>query len=165
MENTHEKRGYRPAVFIVVYRKYKLPSLLRLQTTKKEEIRYLILKRKKHWKGWEFPKGGIDAGEKMMTTAKRECIEESGLKPKALKKFQVSGKYNYKRKFKDRPGYIGQTYSLFAAEVGFTKTKIDKKEHSAYLWLPFELAVKKLKHNNQKKCLRIVHTWLTPSSQ
>src|SRR3989344_1192122 len=41
----------RKGVFIIVYRK------------EKDKLSYLILKRKLHWKGWEFPKGGIEKGE------------------------------------------------------------------------------------------------------
>ena len=42
---------YRKIVFIVTYAKLK------------DKIYYLILKRKLHWKGWEFVKGGIDFPE------------------------------------------------------------------------------------------------------
>ena len=41
------KMKYRNAIFIVVYAKQK------------DKIYYLILKRKLHWKGWEFQKEGL----------------------------------------------------------------------------------------------------------
>ena len=140
---------YRRAVFIVVY-----------STGKKGKIEYLILKRKHHWKGWEFPKGGMNPNEKMESAAKREVKEETGLVPRKIKKFSFSGKYLYKKKFSDRTGIIGQTFSLYAAEVRKGKVQIDKKEHSEYKWLRFEQAVKKVRFINQKKSLRIVEKWL-----
>jgi len=140
---------YRRAVFVVVYAKDK------------DKIYYLILKRRHHWRGWEFPKGGIDINENKEYAARREAMEETGLKPIKLKKFNYSGKYLYKKKFADRRGLIGQTFSLYAAEVKNGKVKIDKKEHCGYKWFDFDVAVRKIKFNNQKKSLRIVNEWLS----
>lgn len=139
---------YRKSVFIVVYSK---------QGNKTD---YLILKRKKHWRGWEFPKGGIEKSEKIIDSVKREIVEETGLKALKIKKFNVHGKYNYRKKFPDRPGFIGQTYSLFAVNVEKEKVDIDEKEHSKYRWLDFKKAHEKLTFPNQKRCLRIVDEWM-----
>jgi len=108
------KGKYRKAVFVLLYSKTK------------KWIEYLLLKRKLHWKGWEFPKGKIEPGEKKVETARRELKEETGHRALRIKKFNYSGKYNYKKTLKDRPGIIGQTFSLFAAEV---KRKGDQDDH------------------------------------
>jgi len=121
---------------------------------------YLILKRKLHWKGWEFPKGGQRIFETARGTIKRELKEETGLKILKIRKFNESGKYKYPKKYKDRPGFIGQTYKLYSAEVKKGKVKFDKYEHSDYKWIHFSDAVKKLTWANQKACLRIVNKWL-----
>ena len=42
---------YRKSDFIVVYSK------------EKDKIKYIVLKRKLHWKGWEFPKEGMEDKE------------------------------------------------------------------------------------------------------
>ena len=139
--------NFRKAVFIVVYRLNKSTH----------EPEYLLLKRKLHWTGWEFPKGGVDTGESLIQTARRECFEESGLKPIKIKKYSISGKYFYKKILSDRPNIIGQTYHLFSAQVKEGKVKMDKTEHSGFVWLPFKQAIKKLTWNNQKKCLKIVN--------
>jgi bis(5'-nucleosidyl)-tetraphosphatase len=139
--------SYRKAVFIVVYR---INPIVR-------QVEYLILHRHKHWKGYEFPKGGIDEGESMWQTAKREVREESGLKPFNVRKYNYSGRYKYPHGFPDRQGIIGQSYTLFSAQVGMGKVKIDKAEHAGYVWLNFNQAIKKLKHEDQKKCLKIVN--------
>jgi len=138
----------RPAVFIVVYSKDG------------NKIYYLLLKRKLHWKGWEFSKGKIESGESKEKAVRRETKEETGLKILKIKKFNFSGKYFYHRKLPDRADYIGQTFMLFSAEVKKGKIKLDKKEHSSHKWLEFNDAVKKLKWKNQKKSLRIVDEFL-----
>ncbi len=137
---------YRKAIFAVVYAR------------EKEKIFYLLLKRKLHWEGWEFPKGKIETGEKMTQTVQREIKEETGLKIKrgSIKDHKISGKYLYKKKLKDRPGIIGQTYHLFSCEVEKGKVKLDKLEHSNYRWVEFSKAIKLLTHSNQRKCLRVV---------
>ena len=111
---------YRRAVFIVVYKRLE------------DKILYFILKRKLHWIGWEFPKGGVEEDEKEIEAVKRETKEESGLKIVKIKKFNFYGNYRYKNKIPSREGIIGQTYSLFACEVAPGKAIIDRKEHSEY---------------------------------
>lgn len=142
------KSKYRQSVFIVTYSKTS------------EGIKYLILKRKSHWRGWEFPKGGINFPETKSEAVKREVIEEAGKKALEIKKFKFFGKYNYKKKFPDRKDFIGQAYSLYSARIEYGKVKFDKVEHSEYVWLSFNEAEKKLTFPNQKKCLKIVNDWL-----
>ena len=141
---------YRKAVFILPY------------TKTKKGIEYLLLKRKLHWKGWEFSKGKIEPGEKKKNTAKRELLEETGhkaLKGK-IKKFPYSGKYRYHKKLSDRPNFIGQTFSLYAAQVKKGRVSLDPKEHSGFKWVVYKPALKMLKFPNQKKSLKIVNSWL-----
>ena len=121
---------------------------------------YLILKRHKHWTGWEFPKGGIERWEARRLTIKRELREETGLPPMKIRSFPVKGQYQYKKGCEDRPGIAGQTYKLYAVEVKKDRVKIDKREHSDYKWVSFQEALKKLTWPNQKKCLGIVELWL-----
>ena len=77
-----------------------------------------------------------------------------------INRFNVFGRYRYKRKFRDRPGFIGQSYTLFAAEIPKGKNRFDPKEHSAFKWLGFEKALRKLKWRNQKRCLKTVNSYL-----
>jgi len=75
----------RRAIFIVVY------------TQTKQGIKYLILKRKLHWKGWEFPKGGIKKYELRRFAIRRELKEETGLKPLKIKSFRKKEFTNIKK--------------------------------------------------------------------
>jgi 8-oxo-dGTP pyrophosphatase MutT (NUDIX family) len=143
------KRGkYRRGVFVIIYLK------------EKGRIEYLILRRKHHWKGWEFSKGGANFLETNRHAARREAREESGLKILKLKRFPYSGKYKYSMQFPDRPGIIGQTFTLFAAEAKKGRVKLDRKEHSGYKWMSYSQALGSVKFANQKKALKIVNSWL-----
>jgi 8-oxo-dGTP pyrophosphatase MutT (NUDIX family) len=137
-------KNYRPTVFIVVYKKVV-----------KKRV-YLVLKRKLHWSGYEFPKGGIEEGEDEIAAVNREVFEETGLKAENIKDYNIGGKYDYSSKLPDRAGISGQSYSLYSVEVGDGDVKIDGREHSDYFWLSYLEALKKLSKPNQKECLRIV---------
>lgn len=149
IKNKPKKGEYRKAVFGVAYSK-----------DKNGKIEYILLKRKKHWKGWEFPKGKIEKSETKVNAARREVHEETGLKVLKIKKFYEKGSYLYSKKLSDRPGFVGQTYHLFAVEVKKGKVKLDSIEHNEYKWVSFKEAQKKLKWKNQKHCLKIVNNWL-----
>ncbi len=142
------KKRYRKAVFIVTYKK------------ENNKIIYPLLKRKLHWTGWEFPKGGVKRFELKKSAVKREAFEETGQKPIKIKKYNIKGKYKYHKPLDDRPGFIGQTYKLFSAELKSKKIKFDKKEHSSYKWLEYRQALRLLTWPNQKKCLSIVNDYL-----
>lgn len=145
------KNKLRKAIFAVVY---SINSL--------GKIEYAILKRKKHWKGWEFTKGKIEKYEFKRKTVRREVREETGLEALHIKRFHVKGLYKYKKNLKDRPGITGQTYTLFAVEVNKGKGKIivDPIEHDYGKWVSYKKAEKLLTWPNQKKCLKIVNDWL-----
>ncbi len=139
---------YRKSVFIVVYKKVR------------GKVLYLVLKRKLHWQGWEFPKGGVRRFEFRKSAVRREIKEEAGLEiaPRTIRSYKVRGRFRYGRKLADRKGFVGQDYSLYSAEVrGKVSLKNNKdSEHSDFKWLEFSDAVKKLTWKNQRECLRIV---------
>lgn len=144
------KQRYRKAIFIVVYRRTK-------NIFGSKIIKYLLLNRKKHWTGWEFPKGGIDGKENSFETIEREVFEECGQKGFDFRKYKFSGKYKYPKLLKDRPGVIGQTFQLFSAEIKNKKVLMDKREHKRYCWVRFDKALKMIEFDNQRKALKIVN--------
>ncbi|MEI7718764.1 MAG: NUDIX domain-containing protein, partial [archaeon] len=131
-------KNYRKTVFIVVYR---------IVNNKRF---YFVLKRKLHWRGYEFPKGGIEEGETELGAVKREVFEETGLKIKKIINHHKTGKYNYSRKLQDRKDVDGQTYSLYSAEVEDGEVSLDKHEHTSFQWLSYTEAINVLSHINQK---------------
>lgn len=146
-----KEEKFRKAVFVVVY-----------SVGEDGKVEYALLKRKKHWKGWEFTKGKIERFETKRHAAKRETTEETGLKIISVKRFKEKGKYYYEKPLRDRPGIVGQTYTLFAirADKGDGKFSLDPIEHTKGVWVSFKDAYKLLTWNNQKKCLKIVNDWL-----
>jgi 8-oxo-dGTP pyrophosphatase MutT (NUDIX family) len=144
-----KKGKFRKGVFIVTYRK------------EKDKIFYLLLHRKLHWIGWEFPKGGVERFETRKITAKRELYEETGQHAIKINKYKEKGKYLYSKVLSDRPGMIGQTYRLFSAEIKNKKVSIDKKEHSGYRWVDYKQARSLLTFKDKKRCLKIVNDSLT----
>lgn len=143
------KGKYRKAVFVPCY-----------YIDNNGKILYLVLKRKLHWIGYEFPKGGIEGKETNLKIAKREVKEETGQVPLKIKNHQVFGSYKYPKPLVDRPGIMGQTFHLFSALLKSKKVKIDKLEHSSYLWVNYKKALKLITFKEQKRCLRIVNKWL-----
>lgn len=145
----NSSQKFRKGVFIVGYtlNKYGIP-------------RYLILKRKLHWKGFEFPKGGKNLLETNYMAALREVKEETGLNVSKLKNHHIYGRYFYKKKFLDRKGIVGQSYVLFSAQLKEGRIKLDEREHSGYEWIYFNSAIKKLSHENQRESLRMVDKWI-----
>jgi 8-oxo-dGTP pyrophosphatase MutT (NUDIX family) len=138
------KNDFRKAIFLVVYKK-------------SSEIKYLLLKRKLHWKGWEFTKGGMEEKERMIDAVLRELKEETGLSPLKIKMYKKSGKYKYDSKTSIERGYMGQDFVLYSVEVAEGKVKIDLKEHSGFRWCFYDQALKLLTWKNQKDCLKLVH--------
>ncbi|MCX6750434.1 MAG: NUDIX domain-containing protein [Candidatus Pacearchaeota archaeon] len=139
------KDKYRKSVFIVTYRKQG------------RKILYLLLKRKLHWTGWEFPKGGIEKNETPLLTILRELREEVGQEPVKIQEVGLSGRYDYPKKLKDRPKIKGQTFLLYLAEIKKEKVKIDKQEHSSYKWVDYKEAINLLTYDDQKNSLALVH--------
>src|SRR3989338_6457920 len=139
---------YRKSVFVVVYRRTP------------KGIRYLLLKRKLHWSGWEFPKGGVNQEEDLDEAVKRELKEETGQFSLNIQSHNFSGKYLYKKKFQDRGKIIGQTFSLYSTEIKNSEIVLDEKEHSDYLWPSYSEAHKRLTYQNQKRSLEIVNNFL-----
>lgn len=141
-------RTYRPSVFVVVYRK------------EDNKIKYLLLRRKLRWKGWEFPKGGQEGNETPMQTVIRELKEETGQYSARITKLNFKGRYDFKKKHLEFPDYKGQEFQLFLAEIEEKNIKIDKREHSSFKWLEFKEALKIIDFPEKKKSLEIADKFL-----
>ncbi|MBU3895741.1 NUDIX domain-containing protein [Patescibacteria group bacterium] len=105
------------------------------------KIEYLLLKHNQRY--WNFPKGGIEKGEREVEAAKREVFEEAGIKDIDIKNgFREREKYFYKasRKYSEEflDGKI--VVKLVVFFLGEAKTKDVKisHEHEGYEWLDFK---------------------------
>ena len=145
------KRKLRKGVFMVTY------------AFEKNKPIYVIQERKKHWKGWEFPKGGIERFETKKHAVKREIKEETGFNAIKIKNHHKKGKWIYEKELKDRPGLVGQTWHLYSVRIRKGKLKTDEKEHLSQKWVSYKEAMKLLTYKDQKECLKIVNEWIIKS--
>ena len=114
---------------------------------------FLLLKRKKNWEGWEFPKGEIKNGEAELNALKREIFEETG-----LQKFKIVKKIdNIKKEFTDKENIL-KIHSVYLVEASMNipihMPSESDSEHSTYLWTDSESAMSKLTWDNDKEILK-----------
>ena len=120
--------------------------------------RFLLLHRKLNWKGWEFPKGGIEKDEKFEDTIKRELFEETG-----IKKFSIIDKVDefvYVDKIRKKESFI-KNYLVHVSSnskvILNNEHALDGKiiiEHDDFKWCFAKEAVNLLTHKNQKESMR-----------
>jgi NTP pyrophosphohydrolases including oxidative damage repair enzymes len=113
---------------------------------KNSELYFLLLHAKYKTAYWEFPKGLIEKNEKLEDAAKREIMEECGLKNvRFLEGFKEKITYYYRRG--DKLIFKEVTYLL--AESFEENVRISF-EHIGYEWAKFEEALPKLRDNLKK---------------
>lgn len=119
--------------------------------------KFLILYRKLHWRGWEFPKGGIIKGETKEEALLREIKEETSLDVKIICKLSCVITYNYPAVFirKTKTKYKGARQSVYLA-LAEGRVKLSE-EHSRYRWVSYKEARKLLKHRTQRKALDVAY--------
>ena len=109
---------------------------------------------------WGFAKGHIEGNETDEQTARREIKEETGIEDlkiiigfKELEKYFFRKSYGLKGEARKKAPWVFKLVTFFLAE---TKTKDVKvsSEHSDFLWLPIEEAIKKITFKNSKKLLK-----------
>ncbi len=120
-----------------------------------KEIKYLLLKRKKNWVGWEWLKGGCKKGEDEKTCLAREIGEESGITDfKAVKTKFVHTFIYPKQLAKDEQEWGGAAHRIYLVESFSDEIGLDNDEHSDYEWFSEGDALKMLTWADQKKVFR-----------
>ena len=124
---------------------------------KNKEIKYLLLQyRQGHW---DFPRGHIEKGEKIIDTVKREIEEETGIKDlKFFPNFKKITSWFYRR---ERKTFFKKAYFLLA-ETKRKRIQLSP-EHLAYRWLNFNKAINILTFKNAQKILKEAHHFLVKS--
>lgn len=85
--------------------------------------------------GWNTPGGAVDEGEDKWTALSRECHEEVGIKlDSAFNPVYLGGW----QKGKARDGRINDNFSVFAVRAVSREFKVDEKEISHAMWLPWK---------------------------
>jgi len=123
----------------------------------KGQILYLLL----HYEAghWDFAKGHIEKGEKTEDTVRRETKEETGIDDiRFIPGFKETIKYWMRRRGKAEKGVL--KFVVFYLAETKTKTIRLSFEHTGYMWLPYEEAVKKVTYKNAKDILRKAQQFL-----
>lgn len=121
------KKSYRPNVAAIL----QLP-----------DGRVLIGQRADHPESWQFPQGGIDAGESPEEAVGREILEEVSLHPGTYRITDSSGPYRYDFPTgRDKRGFSGQEQYYFICSLqGGEPPAIDFAatcgEFTAVRWVP-----------------------------
>ena len=116
------------------------------------DIRYLLIKNRRS-SNWSFPKGHIEKNETLEETAKREVLEETGLRLDIIPGFQCKSEYSIQNR-------IQKTVQIFVGTTKDTQTKIQLEEIEDYIWLTYENAYKSLKFDNDKTILKDAREFL-----
>ena len=118
----------------------------------KTQREYLVLDYGTHW---DFPKGHIEAGEDPETAAARELQEETGIRDaQFVPGFTESMRYFYR---KAGEGML-KVVIYFLAETPAGDVTLSH-EHSGYVWLPYDEALKRLTFRNARELLIKAHTF------
>jgi 8-oxo-dGTP pyrophosphatase MutT (NUDIX family) len=112
-----------------------------------EKIFFLLL----HYHGghWDFAKGKVEEGEKLIETARREIGEETGITNVVISSdFHEEIKYTFSHEQK----IIHKKVIFFLAETE-TKDVTISHEHIDHVWLTFEDAMNKITYENARNIL------------
>lgn len=116
--------------------------------------KYLLL----HYRAghWEFPKGHIEKGENAWDAARRETIEETGIKDL----FLVKGfKHIIEYFFRDKGKIVHKDVILFIVETNTEKVTLSD-EHQGYEWLSYPLARQRITFKNSRDALSKADTFM-----
>ncbi len=113
---------------------------------------------------WEFPKGGMEAGETTKETAAREFQEETGLTHWAFREgFERSLSYTYIR----RGRKVVKTVTYYLLEVHDVASLACSDEHVEdpfghwCYWGTFDQVTKILYHSKIRQVFAEAHAWIT----
>jgi len=105
---------------------------------------------------WDFVKGKVEPGETQYETASRETKEETGISDiEFIDGFEESVEYNFKFKNED----IHKTVVFFLAKTNEKKITLSH-EHSDFVWLEYDDALKKTTFRNAKNVLSKTNKFL-----
>ncbi len=107
---------------------------------------------------WDFPKGHVEENEAEEETARREALEETGMVGLDFDPlFREKVAYSFKREGKSVPKEV----VFFLAKTAQKEVRLSD-EHTGFVWLPFESALKKLTYRNAKGILQKAESNLSP---
>ncbi|HLD81405.1 MAG TPA: bis(5'-nucleosyl)-tetraphosphatase [archaeon] len=105
---------------------------------------------------WDLVKGHVEKGETGEETARRECLEETGIKDLELVPgFREGIEYSYTRGSER----VHKAVTFYLAETLEEKVTLSF-EHQGFAWLSFKEAMERLTFENAKGVLRKADAFL-----
>lgn len=115
---------------------------------------------------WEFPKGGIEAGESLQEAAERELQEEAGLSPGdylVRPGFREEERYFFTRGEGPERRLIQKQVTYFLAEWRQGEVQISR-EATRFEWATLEEAQRLLRFPEKRRVLAAAERWLDRGS-
>lgn len=128
-----------------------------------DKPRYLVLKRKKNWEGWETPKGHLE-NDDYEETVEIELGEEAGIDPDEITDIRDMDKtvsWEYEQDGED----YRKEYKAFLVElspkafVDVSANPCDEHEHGFFF--VYRDAEKMITHDNNRELLKEAHQLLS----
>ncbi len=129
-----------------------------------EGRKYLVIRSSYHGKDgkhnfWDFPKGLLEKGEEGIGAAKREAVEEAGIKDfELVPEFKETVRYFTRRS--PEPKAVMKFVAMFLAETKVDQVKLSW-EHDAYEWLAYEAAHERITVLQMKSALDSAENFLS----
>jgi bis(5'-nucleosidyl)-tetraphosphatase len=111
---------------------------------------------------WEFPKGGIEAGESEQEAAERELREETGVEAGAYtvqSGFREEEHYLFTRAHQGERQLVVKRVVYFLAET-VTRDIVLSREAAEFRWLTFPEAQRLLRFPEKRRVLERAEAWL-----
>lgn len=125
------------------------------------EPEYLLLDYGRHW---DFAKGHLEGDEDDLAAARRELREETGIAdPRVVPEFRHQITYYFRDRKK---GLVRKTVVFFLGETRAEPNDIVlSHEHEAFVFLPFEKALKRTTYPNARQVLKLANETLNQLGQ
>jgi bis(5'-nucleosidyl)-tetraphosphatase len=128
----------------------------------KEGPKFLVMYHRGSY--WNFPKGKLEPGERSLSAAVRETVEETGLRKQKLRlrrKFRAYERYQ----FRAPDEYVDKKVTLYLAEARSREVRVSE-EHNGYGWFLYKDARRLLsKHKESQEVLRRAYEFIGWKSQ